>query len=161
MFGLGPLEMVIILAAALVFIGPGKLPEVARSLGKGMREMRRAVAGFEGEIQKATSPVEDRETRTPPQHETESEPDPDSHAGLFPPDDPRSAQEDAPAKDDTGEAAEEEEPGPPDRVPQVQARPVRPADDTSDEDASAPTAESDPTPDEPGAEVLPENTESV
>ena len=50
MFGLGPLEMVIILAAALVFIGPGKLPEVARSLGKGMREMRRAVAGFEGGI---------------------------------------------------------------------------------------------------------------
>jgi len=53
MFGLGTWEMVIILVAALIFIGPGKLPELARSLGKGMREIKRAVAGFESEARQA------------------------------------------------------------------------------------------------------------
>ncbi|KKM09500.1 hypothetical protein SY88_17945 [Clostridiales bacterium PH28_bin88] len=42
MFGLlpsvGPWELVLILALALIIFGPGKLPEVGRSLGKGMRE---------------------------------------------------------------------------------------------------------------------------
>ena len=116
MFGLGPLEMVIILAAALVFIGPGKLPEVARSLGKGMREMRRAVAGFEGEVKHATAPLDDPAPPEPPP------PDPDSHEGLFPPDDPRATTQKAPESPE-----ETEEPGPPDRV--AQARPIRPAAD--------------------------------
>ena len=53
MFGLGTWEMAIILAAALIFIGPSKLPELARTLGKGMREVKRAMAGFETEARKA------------------------------------------------------------------------------------------------------------
>jgi TatA/E family protein of Tat protein translocase len=53
MFGLGTWEMVIILAAALIFIGPSKLPELARTLGKGMREVKRAMAGFESEARRA------------------------------------------------------------------------------------------------------------
>ena len=137
MFGLGPLEMVIILAAALVFIGPGKLPDVARSLGKGMREMRRAVAGFEGDIQRATTPLDESETKAPPV------PDPDSHEGLFPPDDPRAAKVSRegdsgsePADEDVQGTEEESEPGPRDRVAQVQARPVRPATDDEPEETS-------------------------
>ncbi|MCP4501137.1 MAG: hypothetical protein GY822_14350 [Deltaproteobacteria bacterium] len=42
MFGIGMTEVAIILLVALVFIGPDKLPKVARTLGKGMRELRRA-----------------------------------------------------------------------------------------------------------------------
>jgi len=42
MFGIGMPELLVILVIALIFIGPGKLPEVARSLGRGMREFRRA-----------------------------------------------------------------------------------------------------------------------
>jgi TatA/E family protein of Tat protein translocase len=53
MFGLGTWEMVIILAAALIFIGPSKLPDLARTLGKGMREVKRAMAGFESEARRA------------------------------------------------------------------------------------------------------------
>ena len=53
MFGLGTWEMVIIMVAALIFIGPGKLPELARTLGNGMRELKRAMAGFESEARRA------------------------------------------------------------------------------------------------------------
>ena len=42
MFGIGMQELLIILLVALVVIGPTKLPEVARSLAKGLRELRRA-----------------------------------------------------------------------------------------------------------------------
>ena len=42
MFGIGPMELIIILVIALVFIGPKKLPDLARALGKGMSEFRKA-----------------------------------------------------------------------------------------------------------------------
>ena len=42
MFGIGMSEMVIILAVALLVFGPQKLPEIARGLAKGLRELRRA-----------------------------------------------------------------------------------------------------------------------
>lgn len=42
MFGLGAGEIFLILAFALIFIGPKKLPELARSLGKGIREFQNA-----------------------------------------------------------------------------------------------------------------------
>ncbi len=42
MFGLGFGEVLIVLALALIFIGPKKLPELARNLGRGLREFQRA-----------------------------------------------------------------------------------------------------------------------
>ena len=42
MFGLGFGEILLILALALIFIGPKKLPELARGLGRGLREFQRA-----------------------------------------------------------------------------------------------------------------------
>jgi sec-independent protein translocase protein TatA len=41
----GPLELVVILAIALIVLGPKKLPEVGRSLGKGMREFKDSLSG--------------------------------------------------------------------------------------------------------------------
>jgi sec-independent protein translocase protein TatA len=39
----GPLELVIILVIALIVFGPKRLPEVGRSLGDGIRELKSAV----------------------------------------------------------------------------------------------------------------------
>jgi sec-independent protein translocase protein TatA len=41
MFNIGPLELMLILLIALVVVGPARLPEVGRSIGKGLREFRK------------------------------------------------------------------------------------------------------------------------
>ena len=43
MFGLGTGEIILVLALALIFIGPEKLPQIATALGKIVRQIRRAV----------------------------------------------------------------------------------------------------------------------
>jgi sec-independent protein translocase protein TatA len=45
-FNLGPGELLLILAIALVVLGPKKLPEVGRSLGKGMREFKESLSSM-------------------------------------------------------------------------------------------------------------------
>jgi TatA/E family protein of Tat protein translocase len=42
MLNVGPGELLLILLVALLVVGPSKLPELGRSLGKGLRELRRA-----------------------------------------------------------------------------------------------------------------------
>ena len=53
MFGLGGQELLLILFVVLLFFGPSKLPELARGLGKGMREFKKAQADLENEFNKA------------------------------------------------------------------------------------------------------------
>jgi sec-independent protein translocase protein TatA len=42
---IGPMELIIVLAIALIVLGPKKLPDAGRSLGKGLREFKDSVAG--------------------------------------------------------------------------------------------------------------------
>src|SRR3990170_2452183 len=42
MLNIGPQELLLILVVALLVVGPRRLPELARSLGKGIRELRKA-----------------------------------------------------------------------------------------------------------------------
>jgi sec-independent protein translocase protein TatA len=44
-FNVGPLELVIVLIIALVILGPKRLPEAGKSLGRGMREFKDAISG--------------------------------------------------------------------------------------------------------------------
>ncbi len=41
----GPMELIVILVVALIILGPKKLPEAARSVGRGMREFKESIAG--------------------------------------------------------------------------------------------------------------------
>jgi sec-independent protein translocase protein TatA len=41
----GPLELLVILAVALIVLGPARLPEAARSVGRGMRELKDSLQG--------------------------------------------------------------------------------------------------------------------
>jgi len=51
MFGIGMPEMILILAIALIVIGPKKLPDLAKSLGRAMREFKKATNEFKETIQ--------------------------------------------------------------------------------------------------------------
>ena len=44
-FSVGPMELVIVLVIALIVLGPKKLPEVGKSLGRGMREFKESLSG--------------------------------------------------------------------------------------------------------------------
>ncbi|MFZ3047045.1 MAG: Sec-independent protein translocase protein TatB [Desulfatirhabdiaceae bacterium] len=50
MFGIGMQEMIMILAIALIVIGPKKLPDLARSLGKAMGEFKKATSDLKETI---------------------------------------------------------------------------------------------------------------
>ena len=50
MFGIGMPEMILILAVALIVIGPKKLPDLAKSLGRALGEFKKATKDFKESI---------------------------------------------------------------------------------------------------------------
>lgn len=62
MFGIGMPELLLILALALIVLGPKKLPELARALGKGMAEFRRATDELKDELRQMEHEIEDAST---------------------------------------------------------------------------------------------------
>jgi len=69
MFGIGAGEFIIILIVGLIVFGPGKLPEVGRAIGKGLREFRKAQAA----ISKTLDEVDINEKKTPPAEKISAE----------------------------------------------------------------------------------------
>ena len=53
---IGPLELAIVLIIALVVFGPKRLPELGRSLGRGIREFRGSVSGEREEREEEARP---------------------------------------------------------------------------------------------------------
>jgi len=53
----GPLEIAVVLVIALVVFGPKRLPEIGKSMGKGMREFKQSVSGITGEDETSAVPA--------------------------------------------------------------------------------------------------------
>lgn len=78
MFGIGMPELLVIFVVALVVLGPKRLPEVARSLGKAMAEFRRQSSDIMEELQHQMRPDDEQVAKAP-------KPKPPSPSGGDPP----------------------------------------------------------------------------
>ena len=52
MLGMGPSELIVILAIALIVFGPKRLPEIAKSIGKAINEFKKASQSVQAAVQK-------------------------------------------------------------------------------------------------------------
>ena len=59
MFNIGMPELLVILSVALIVLGPKRLPDVARALGKAMAEFRKATSGITDELENARAMLEE------------------------------------------------------------------------------------------------------
>lgn len=50
---IGPMELVIVLVVALVVLGPTRLPDAARQVGRGIAEMKRWSSSVQTEVKQA------------------------------------------------------------------------------------------------------------
>lgn len=73
-FNIGPGELILILIIALVVLGPGKLPDVANSLGKSVREFRKAATDITDAGKLDVPPPSQQATPPPPPLGTPAEP---------------------------------------------------------------------------------------
>jgi len=61
---IGPLEIVVVLVIALVVFGPKRLPELGKSMGRGIREFRSTISGKDDESKpELESPADDATER--------------------------------------------------------------------------------------------------
>jgi sec-independent protein translocase protein TatA len=62
---IGPMEIILVLVIALLVLGPKRLPEAGRSIGKGMREFKDSIAGItrdEDQQDLTVAPARERES---------------------------------------------------------------------------------------------------
>ena len=63
---IGPWEIAILLVIVLLVFGPKRLPEMGRSLGKGMREFKDSITGKDDDVPPALPPAEPKEPVSAP-----------------------------------------------------------------------------------------------
>jgi sec-independent protein translocase protein TatA len=70
---IGAPELLVIIVLALIIFGPRRLPEIGRTVGKGMREFRRAASEIRGELEQDLDeeppPVRRARSRAAPKRE--------------------------------------------------------------------------------------------
>ena len=67
-FSVGPMEMVVVLAIALLVLGPKRLPEAGKAVGRGIREFKNSVVGNsdDDDAPELTSPATESDAHQPP-----------------------------------------------------------------------------------------------
>jgi sec-independent protein translocase protein TatA len=71
----GPFEVAIVLIIALIVFGPKRLPELGKSLGKGIREFKGSISGeHDDDPPKQAAPPAEIESPQPPPPPSESAP---------------------------------------------------------------------------------------
>ena len=77
-FGIGATELIILLLVILIVFGPKRLPEMGRSLGRGMREFKDSISGRDDEHdhdrEPSSLPAPTQDTAHAPPRERENEP---------------------------------------------------------------------------------------
>lgn len=82
MFGLGTVELVIILVIVVMLFGVGKLPAVAKQLGSGIREFQKSVRGEEEEHQ-ASKRIEEKPADTVAREEVAKKDEKSENSVIF------------------------------------------------------------------------------
>ncbi len=116
MFGIGMTELLVILTLGLIIIGPKKLPELARTLGKGLAEFRRASTEMRREFLEVAdearidppTPQTPEQPEPAPEPESASEPKPESNPNTKP--EPNANPESNPNADSEPEPKADPEP---------------------------------------------------
>ena len=87
MTNIGGPEIIVVLIVALLVLGPTRLPQAARSMGRAMAEFRRVTGGLQAEVRDAMSQLEDEVNHAeppaipsppPPTPPTQATPPPDA-----------------------------------------------------------------------------------
>lgn len=60
MFGIGMTEMIIVLVIVLIVFGAGKLPDIGKGLGQGIKNFKKAVGGQDDEDASAKKEIDDK-----------------------------------------------------------------------------------------------------
>jgi Tat protein translocase TatB subunit len=86
---IGPMEIVVIAALALIVFGPERLPEIAKNIGKAIREVRRMASDVKDEFdfsfdEDEPPPTPEPEPRSEPEAEAEPRSEPEAEAEPHP-----------------------------------------------------------------------------
>ena len=60
-FGIGPLEIILVLIIGLIIFGPGKLPQIGRDVGKALRSFKKAASDISAEMSREMKELEEKE----------------------------------------------------------------------------------------------------
>ena len=81
MLGLGPTELLLILAVALIVFGPNKLPEIARTLGHSINELKSAASEVKDAIRFEEDEVKPARATQNPHTDTQEIPETPENTG--------------------------------------------------------------------------------
>lgn len=63
MFGIGTQELIVIGIIALIVVGPKKLPEIGRAIGRGLREIKKATDEIKNQVSQVSNDIENIEDK--------------------------------------------------------------------------------------------------